>query len=446
MNVSWTSMIPKAFKERFQRSPTLQKILGNIGWLLADKVLRMGIGLFVGIWVARYLGPDEFGLLSYAGAYVALFSTLATLGLDNIVVREITRTPEHKNEIIGTAFVLKLLGGISIFILAIAGVIMFRHGDQKIVLLVGIIATGAVFQVFDVIDFWFQAQIASKNTVYARNSAFVLLSAFKVLLIQLNAPLTFFALAGVTEIILGSIGLIIIYHRSGNSIIKLRWSRQWATKMLKDSWPMILSGVSIAIYMKIDQVMLAQMLDNKAVGIYSAAIGLSEVWYCIPMAVVSSVFPTIVLTKIEDEAVYYQRIQKLFSLMVVLSLCIAIPVSLMSSWLIPIVFGSAYNAAGSVLSIHVWASFFVFMGVAQGPWDITENMTRIALFRMVSGAIINIGLNFILIPSHGVIGAAIATVISQAFASMILNLVNVKTRKIFFLQIKSVLFYKYLRV
>ncbi len=439
-------MIRNTFKERFQRSPLLQKILSNIGWLVVDKVLRIVFGLFVGVWIARYLGPDEFGFLSFAGAYVALFSAFAALGLDNIVVREITRTPENKNEIIGTAFVLKLFGGISILILAVVGVIMFQHDDAKIVLIVGIIASGTVFQVFDVIDFWFQSQIASKNTVCARNSAFVLLSAFKVLLILLNAPLIFFALAGVAEIALGSIGLIIIYHRTGQSMIKWRWSRQWAARMLKDSWPIILSGVSISIYMKIDQVMLARMLDNKAVGIYSAAIGLSEVWYFVPMAVVSSVFPTIVKTKIEDESVYYQRIQKLFSLMVVLSLCIALPISLMSTRLIATVFGTDYQAADQVLSIHVWASFFVFMGVAQSPWDLTENLTKIALIRMVFGAIVNVGLNLILIPTHGVIGAAIATVVSQAFASVILNLINVKTRRIFLLQIKSILFLRYLRV
>jgi PST family polysaccharide transporter len=214
---------------------------------------------------------------------------------------------------------------------------------------------------------------------------------------------------------------------------------------LKDSWPMIISGVSIAVYMKIDQVMLAQILDTTAVGVYSAAVGISEIWYFIPMAIVSSVFPSFIQARIGDESLYYQRIQKLFSLMTVLSLSIALPMTFLSSSLIKIFFGDSYSAAGPVLAIHIWTSLFVFLGVAQSPWDLTENLTRLALFRMASGAILNIILNIFMIPAYGVVGAALATVISQAFASVILNAVHEKTKRIFNLQIKAMFFLQDIR-
>jgi polysaccharide transporter, PST family len=440
----WISKLPACVRKNLEGRHNLQKIIGNIGWLLADKVLRMVVGLFVGIWVARYLGPEQFGLLSYAGAYVALFSALATLGLDGIVVRELVREPELRDEILGTAFVLKLMGGVALIFLTVGSLMMIWHGDALVAWLVGIIAIGTLFQVFDVIDFWFQSQVAAKNTIWARTTSFIILSIIKVGLVLFHATLPMFALAGLAEIVLGAVGLVIVYRRSGQKLHRWRWSRLRAGKLLKDSWPMVLSGVSVAIYMKIDQVMLAQMLGAKAVGIYSAAIGLSEIWYFVPMAIVSSVFPSVVQARRDDELLYYRRIQKLFSLMVVLSLSIAVPITFISSRLILALYGADFSAAGQVLAIHIWASLFVFLGVAQGPWDLAESMTKITLFRLSSGAVLNIVLNIFMIPEYGIVGAAVATVMSQAVASVLLNVVVKKTRPVFYLQIKSLLFVRFL--
>jgi PST family polysaccharide transporter len=445
LDSKWLSILPAFIKNRIKGRHNLQKILGNTCWLFSDKILRMGVGLTVGVWVARYLGPEQFGLLSYAGAYVALFSALATLGLDGIVVREIVKNPQNRDEILGTAFVLKMVGGIVILLLTVSSVMLLHHGDTLVAWVVGIVAVGTIFQMFDVIDFWFQSQVAAKYVVWARNCSFFILSSCKIILIKLHSPLLMFALAGLFEILLGAIGLVIVYHRYGQKIGAWHWNRSRAGSLLKDSWPMIISGVSIAVYMKIDQVMLAQILDTTAVGVYSAAVGISEIWYFIPMAIVSSVFPSFIQARIGDESLYYQRIQKLFSLMTVLSLSIALPMTFLSSSLIKIFFGDSYSAAGPVLAIHIWTSLFVFLGVAQSPWDLTENLTRLALFRMASGAILNIILNIFMIPAYGVVGAALATVISQAFASVILNAVHEKTKRIFNLQIKAMFFLQDIR-
>lgn len=172
MNYILTKCIPSFIRIRLEGRTALQKILANTGWLFVDKILRMGVGLLVGVWVARYLGPEQFGLYNYALSFVALFSAFATLGLDGIVVRDIVRDPSYKNEILGTAFILKLLGGISTLILAVGAVSLLRPHDNLTRWLVGIIAAGTIFQAFDVIDFWFQSQVQSKYTVYAKNVAF----------------------------------------------------------------------------------------------------------------------------------------------------------------------------------------------------------------------------------------------------------------------------------
>ena len=420
-------------------SDKLRGIIANTGWLFADRILRMGLGLFVGVWVARYLGVQQFGVFNYATAFVALFSTLSTLGLDAIVVRSIVREPEKRAEILGTAFWLKLFGGVAALILAVSSIILVRHDDQLTISLVAILSSVGIFQAFDTIDLWFQSQVQSKYTVIAKNTAFVITALVKVALISFHAPLIAFAWAGLGEVSLGAIGLILSYRVRGYSPWLWPWSLPLAKTLLKESWPLILSGVTIMIYMRIDQIMLGQMVGDKAVGLYSAATRISEVWYFIPMAIASSVSPAIYAAKEVSEALYYQRIKQFLRLLSLLSIVFAVPMSFLSGTIITVLFGKSYEASASILAIHIWASLFVFMGVGTSSWFIAEGLTQFALRRTITGAITNVFLNIFLIPAYGGVGAAIATVISQAFASFLGNATHPKTRKIFNLQVKSLI-------
>lgn len=437
--------LPEYLRRRLEGRQGLQKILENTGWLFGDKLLRMGVGLWVNIWMVRYLGPSQFGQLSYAGAFVALFGVLATLGLDGIMVRELVRKPNEGPEILGSALFLRISGGFVTLLSSFSVIFFFRGGDLQLSLLVAIIAAGTIFQAFDVIDFWFQSQVLSRHTVIAKNCAFLLVALAKICLILGKAPLLAFACTALAEIALGAVGLLIMYRRTGNRFGRWQVSLRRCRALLADSWPMILSGLSVAVYMKIDQVMLGDMAGDRAVGIYSSVTRLTEIWYIIPMVIVSSVFPAIVHSKEKDEALYYRRITRLFSVMAAVSLPIALPMSLASNWLVVKLYGASYLAAGPVLAVHIWASIFVFYGVAQGPWDLTENLTRLAMLRMLGGAAANIALNLILIPSYGALGAAIATVVSQALAAILLNVLHPKTRQILFCQLRSLLFWRYLR-
>jgi len=441
MNQVWSALLPEFVRRRLNGSRELQKIVSNSGWLFADKFLRLGVGFLVSVWLARYLGPDRFGLLSYAMAFAALFASFASLGHEGIVVRDMVREPSRRGEILGSAFVLRLAGGLAAVALAISAVMMLRPGDSLAAWLVVIVAAGTAFQAFDVIDYWFQSRVESRYTVWARNSAFLLIALVKIALILLAAPLVAFAAAGLAEALLAALGLLGVYLYSGQRPGSWRWSRPWAVRLLKDSWPLCLGALSIAIYMRIDQVMLGDMVGDSAVGVYSAAVRLTEAWYCIPIVIVSSVFPAILQSKAADEEFYYRRLQRLFCLMAALSVSIALPMSFLSGWIVSTLFGEGFTTAGPVLAIYIWASFFVFLGVAQGAWDLAENMTRLALFRITSGAALNILLNILLIPSSGSIGAAIATVISQAFSTFFLNAIHEKTRRIFRMQLKSILFF-----
>lgn len=421
----------------FKSSDRMRGIIANTGWLFADRILRMGVGLFIGVWIARYLGVKQFGIFNYATAFVALFSTLSTLGLDAIVIRSIVREPENREQILGTAFCLKFLGGIGSLCLAVGTITFLRHNDQITIALVSILASVGIFQSFNTIDLWFQSQVRSKYTVLATNTAFIIVALVKVVLITNQAQLIAFAWAGLTEIALGMIGLIISYRLRGYSMGSWRWSFPLAKTLIRESYPLIFAGMSVMLYMKIDQIMLGEMIGNKAVGIYSAAARISEIWYIIPATIASSVAPSIYAAKETSEALYYERIEKLARLLVLISIVIALPMSLLSPIIITTLFGNEYAAAAPILAIHIWASIFVFLGVSASSWYISEGLTNLALRRTLIALVINVVLNLVLIPTYGGVGAAIATVISYGFGSVFANATHAKTQRIFWIQIKS---------
>ncbi len=423
-------------------SPNLLKIIGNTGWLFTEKIVQMFLGLLVGVWITRYLGPERFGRLNYAIAIVGLFLPFAKLGLDSIAIRNLARDPECKNETLGTSLFLRLIGSALTFFIVLGVITVSTSSENpnywETIWLVGIAASGTIIQSFEVIDYWFQSQVQSKYSVLARNSAYVLINGVKVILIQMKAPLIAFAIAMVVEYGLSAIGLIIAYRFSGNLIQAWKVNLHHAKSLLQDSWPLILSGIVIMIYMRIDQVMLGQIVGEKSVGIYSAAVKISELWYFVPNAIVNSVFPSIVQAKEIGEVVYYRRLQHLFTTVTLLAYSVAIPITFLATPIVTLIYGESYAEAGAILNIHIWAGLFVSLGVARETWITTEGLMKFSAVTSAIGAIVNIILNLILIPQYGGLGAAIATVIAQIVASYAIGAFYLPTRRIFIHQTKAI--------
>ncbi|MFO8086610.1 MAG: flippase [Bacteroidales bacterium] len=445
MKKKWTKFFPTFLRAHIENSVPLQRSIKNSGWLFFDHIIRIAVGFVIGIWIARYLGPANLGLLDYSVAFFSLFAAISSLGLSGIVVRELVREPDKSDEILASAFtMLSVAGGIT-FLLALITIRFLRQGDAEIQLLVTIVAAGLIFQAFTAIEFWFKSQVQSKYTVYARSAAFLILSLVKVILLLNGAPLIYFALAVFAEIALGALFLFMVFRTRGHQLKLSKATFSRCKNLLKDSWPAIISCLSIALFMKIDMVMLGEMVGNEVVGIYSAASRISMLWYFLPSIIVSSVFPFIIETKAVSEDLYTRRVAQLFSLMTILALPIIVLIMTFSNVLISFLYGHPYAAAGPVLAIHVMGCWFVFLGQAQEPWDIAENLMRLAMFRTASGALINILLNLLLIPHYAAIGASVASVISLFIAGILLNLINKKTRPVFFMQVKSVFFLRLLK-
>ncbi|MFH1021396.1 MAG: flippase [Pseudomonadota bacterium] len=416
MNQSWVRFLPRPVRAQIEGRAYLQNVVANTGWQFADNIVRMGVGLAVGIWLARYLGPERYGLLSYALAFAALFSPLVSLGLEDIVVRNLVRDPAAKEETLGTSLVLKLSGGLLGFVAAIGTIFFLRPDDGLSQGLVAIIVAGTVFQGVNTIECWFNSQVQAKYVVFAKSAAFLLCSAIKIGLILTSAPVLAFAWVISLEIVAGSVGLFIVYISLGNRIQDWRFGLGRAISLLKDGWPLLFSGVFVMVYMRIDQVMLGQMVGSEEVGIYSVAVRLTDVWLFIPQMIFMSVFPAVVEARMTDETMLYDRLQKLYNLMALTAYAVAVPVTLFSNLLVGSLFGETYARAGLMLAVLIWANLFSSFEIARSSFLTSMNWTRIQLVTLILGGVLNIALNLLLIPRYGGMGAVVASLISYWFA------------------------------
>jgi len=403
------------------------KYFKNTSWLFGEKILRMTVGLFVGVWVARYLGPERYGLFSYAQSFVGLFAAFATLGLDGIVVRELVKDESKRDVLLGTAFRLKFIGAFGV-LLFLAVAVNFTSNDSYTNMLVFIIASATIFRSFNVIDFYFQSKVLSKFVVFANSMSLFLSSIVKIILILNEAPLMAFAVVILFDSLVLAGGFLYFYLHNNLSIKSWKFNKGVAKSLLKDSWPLILSGIVVSIYMRIDQVMIKEMMNPEAVGQYAAAVRISETLYFIPIVIASSLFPAIINAKKQSEELYYERLQKLYDLMVWMAIAIALPMTFISDWIVDLLYGSQYTQAGSVLMIHIWASIFVFYGVARSKWIIVEKLQHYGLLCTTIGALSNIILNTIFIKKFGIYGAAVSTLISYGISSIIISIFYKKDR------------------
>jgi O-antigen/teichoic acid export membrane protein len=411
------NLLPSYLKKQVEHRPGLVNIIDNIGWLFFDKILRMGVGLLVGVWLARYLGPDQFGQLNYAIAFVGILSAVAGLGLNGIVVRDIVRKPEEARITLGTAFVLQVSGGILSVAITIGLINWLRSDDALTRTLVFVLSLSLLFRPTEVVKYWFEAQVQSRYTVWVENGAFAIASVVRIAMIIHQAPLLAFVWISLVEAVLVAIGLIAVYSMKNDLHGTLTPSLSRAKQLLNDCWPLIFSSLAVSIYLRIDQIMLAEMVGDREVGVYAAAVRLSEIWYFVPMIIVASVLPSIVSARTNNPQLYEERLQRLYDILVILAFSIAIPVTIFADVIIVGLFGREYLEAGSVLSINVWAGIFVFLGTACGAYTTSENLSRFSLVQNSFGMLTNISLNLILIPQLGSKGAAIATLISYAAAT-----------------------------
>ena len=406
------------WRRRLDGLPKLRPIASNLGWLIGDQIVRLGVSLVIGVLTARYLGPERFGMLNYALAIVGIFSALSALGLDGIVVREIVkgRTPEP--QILGTAFALQLAGGASAVVLANVTAAYLRPNDPLILALVAAASLGGLVYAFNVIDLWFRSQVQSKHVVHAKAVAFLVSAAVKLAAIKLEAPLKTFAWIATLELGMAAAALAIAYRRAQGRMTQWRVNGGQAKALLTDCWPLVFSGLAIMIYMKIDQVMLGHLVDSHEVGLYAVASRLASAGQFLPMAIASSTLPSVIAARAGgDESAFHTHMQRLYNIAAFSGYVVAISWTLTAKPLIGVLFGPSYAGSAHILIVLAWGGLFTHLGVARTSYLTAMNWTRAHFLTVALGCVLNVTLNLLLIPRYGGMGAAAASLGASWFAA-----------------------------
>ncbi len=412
--------------------------------MFAEKILLLAVSFFVGIYVARYLGPSQYGLFNYAISFVFLFQAFSRLGLDGIIVRNLLQFPENKNKILGTSIVLKSAASLISFSFILIS-ILFVESDFQTKILVVIIAGCMIFSGFDTAQFWFESQVKAKYNAIVNSVSVLIASVIKVILLISNSDLILFAAVFSAEMIFKQFGYLFFYQYQNKDISTLKYDISTAKKMMKDALPLLFSSISVMLYMRIDQVMIKEMLDDRQTGLYSAAVNLSELWYFIPVIISNSIFPAIIDAREKSKKFYEKRLQQLYNLMSLISVILMFPIAIFGHEIINIIYGQSYCEAGSVLQIHILSLLFVFWGTASGKWLLAENYVTISLYRAIAGALVNIVANVFLIKYYGISGAAIATLLAYMTAGFLFDIFYKKTHISFVMKCKSLNLFGMLR-
>ena len=399
-----------------------ERLFANLNWLFADRIIRIVGGLVIGIWVARYLGPGDYGLLNFALSFVALFGTVGRLSIDPVVVRELARFPEREKEILGTVFRLKLWGSVAATALVLPAAWLVQPDNPLFLVLVTITAVGILFNALDVIDIFYQARTLSKYVVQARTIAFLLFSAVRVGLILGEFAVLWFALVATLELALGAALMAWIYRRREGKISSWCWQKDTARLLLKDGWPLVASSLLIVVHTRIDQVMIGQMLGEVQVGIYSAAIRISEAWMFVPVLIVQASMPYFVQLRERSPMRYQQRLMQLYSAMFWAGAAAGVVTILVGKQVIVLLFGDAYSGAYAPLVLTIWTGIFTAQAVARGIWMISANLQLYRLFNNLLAVPINVLLNWLWIPKYGASGAAAASLVSVAVGTWLVPL------------------------
>lgn len=430
---------------RVRSQSGFRKYLANTSWLLAERVARMGVGLLVGVWVARYLGPHDFGLLSYAQGFVFLFAAIAHLGLDSIVVRELLHGDADADVVLGTAFSLKLIGAV-VMLGALVLALPFTSNDANTNWIILLIALAMLFQSLNVIDFYFQAKVASKYSAFANAGALAISSVAKILLIFSSAPVLAFAAVAIIDSAIFAFGLIVIFRLQGGGILGWRFSGGMAASLLRQSAPLMASGLVLAVQARIDQVMLKEMVGSEEVGYYSVALRLVEALAFFPVVLRNSLLPAVLNANRESMVRYRTRMLNYYRLSMILSLSVVIPLWIFSEEIVAVLYGDAFAPAGVLLALFSIRLFFTNYGVARGVFIVTEGMFMYSLLTMLVGTAANVALNLVLIPEYHSRGAIFATIISFTITIFVLDAFHKRARPNLALMLASMITFWKVRV
>lgn len=394
------------------------KVVKNAGWIIGGRLANKLLAFLVGILTARYLGPNNYGLINYAAAYTTFFASLCTLGINSIIIKNFVDHPDEEGKTIGTSLLLRAASSFLSAVM-IVGIVCFVDGDEPLTIaVVALSSIGLIFQIFDTLNYWFQSRLQSKFSTIASLISYIVVSAYKIILLVCGKNVMWFAVASSLDYIVLSAFLLIAYFADGGKRFSFSFSK--AKELLKSSSSFIVSGIMVSIYASTDKLMLKQMLDESSVGHYSLASSISVTWAFLLTAVIDSVYPEIVRAYGTDKRGYERKNRQLYSIVIYVSVIMSSLICIFARPIVGILYGDSYLPAVQPLRIIVWYTCFSYLGVARNAWIVCENLQKYLKYLYMSAAVINVVLNFFLIPIWGASGAAFASLVTQMSTTVLL--------------------------
>ena len=390
----------------------VRRYFTNTGWMFSGQIIYLLLSFFIGAWIARYLGPENYGTVSYVVAFVGLFGFVSALGIDGVLKRELIDKPEQHNVLMGTGLRLKLLGASIAFIMVVIASFFFSGNDSLVQALIILFALNFFLQIPFIIGNFFYAKVKAKRAIQAQLAAALISSLLKVGLIFSGAGIIWLIVIYVLDAIWQSLFLIFFYKKEGYKLSTWTFAVSQAKGLFQDSWPLMLSAAAGYIYMRVDQVMVGQIMGESALGIYAAGVKVSEVFYFIPGVICGSLFTAIVNARKTSARTYFSRLKKLYILLFILAVLVAVPISLLAKPIVSLVFGAEYLGSALVLQLYIWSTLGLFVGSGVGNQLMAENRTKAIFWLNFLAMLLNVGLNLYLIPKLGLAGAALSTLIS----------------------------------
>lgn len=402
------------------------RFLSNVVWDMGGKMFQMILTLIVGMLTARYLGPSNYGIIGETASYVSFFSVICQLGFTSTAVKEIMDDKEKEGVVIGTSIFLRtctsLISTVAITCLLYA----LKDGDKVIVWVAFLQSLSLVFQSFEMIHYWYQSRLETKVSVKIQSLAYILMSVYKVLLLATGKSVEWFAFSTALETAAVAVALVWVYRRGEGK--KLSISLAVGREMLGRSYHFILSGLMVTIYSEMDKIMLGEMLSEEAVGFYTAATKVSSMWSFVLMALINSSRPLIISARTQSQELYVRQNKRLYAAVIWIGIAAGLGITVLGKWIIYIMYGEAYLPATSSLQISAWYTMFAMLGSARGIWIVCEDKAKYVKYYLGIGAVMNVILNYLLIPKFGPGGAAAATLATQIFTSVLAPAIFKETR------------------
>lgn len=415
------------------------RIVKNASWLIGGKIAQMVVSFFVGILTARFLGPSNYGLINRTAAFLTFFMPICTLGIHSVIINELISNPKRSEELIGSGIGIRCIASIASMCLIQILVIFFEKGNY-LFFWVTFLQSGALFfQSFDLIEYWYQSKLEAKYISIITLVAYIATAGYKIILLILGKGVSWFAFANTLDYLLIAVLYISVYQIRDKKKFVFRWS--CVISLLRKSYEFILSSVMVALYAEMDKVMLGEMLNDRAVGLYSVGPKICSMWTFVLSAIINSIRPSIIKAKEQrQEEIYQIRIIQMYSIIFWLSILVSVLFCLFAEFIIVVLYGAEYTGAKSVFRIITWYTGASYLGVARSTWMVCENRQRYEKIIAGLGAISNIILNLLLIPVYGICGAAWATLTTQILTNILFPFLFKDLRENSFLIVKSIIY------